>query len=387
MSNQINYINYKIIDDTNYYQKKYLKYKIKYLNEKEIINYELSGGAPLDNLVILIINKITFFLDKKEGNQNYLENISEDDKSNINNVLVKVSDSNDEKIVIYIIKFILCIICHALQAKKSIINILTDFLEAILEYIDKQIDTDELLAKLKESIPCLAQFNDILKHTDLKFLFETLRDSIKISVINYTKNIKSFLLIKTKNFKDYIQDIEIITNFNYLKSFKHVCSNKMTTFYSRIINKIDKQIFDFNNPYKQLTGGYNIKIGCYQYSTDEIMKLYKYFKDFTNEQIRDFLVNVEENLLKILFVIKYLNNFIFRIIFRSKPSSLGFKALDFLDSIISISITLYYLTFDKINEYIFEFLSQLLLQHSNNIVYTYILEICKALISGESCTM
>jgi hypothetical protein len=118
MSNQINYINYKIIDDTNYYQKKYLKYKIKYLNEKEIINYELSGGAPLDNLVILIINKITFFLDKKEGNQNYLENISEDDKSNINNVLVKVSDSNDEKIVIYIIKFILCIICHALQAKK-----------------------------------------------------------------------------------------------------------------------------------------------------------------------------------------------------------------------------------------------------------------------------
>jgi hypothetical protein len=396
MSNQINYINYKIIDDNNYYQQKYLKYKIKYLNKKNIIydvDNNLYGGivaleSVINNFIIFIINKITILLEKKED-VNYLEDINEDEQKQIDDVFpTEASHSNEENIIVYIVKFILCVVCHLLAYKDTLVNIFVSFLDYILQYIDNNININEFMIKLFNLIPCLTQFNDVLTHINLKFLFETLKNSITASFEKYKENIKSFLLIKNTNFKQYIRDIDVITKFNYMKNFKHTCSSKMTTLFNGIIDKVDKKMFDLKNPYKQFGGGYIIKIGCYQFTIEDIMKIYIYFKKFTSDQIRDFLANVEEASLKILFMIKYLINFVFKIIFTSNPKSYGYRALEIIDSIISITIALYYLNLDKVQEYILQILYYIMnkMNVSNKII-GYIIQFFSAFSTSQSCNM
>lgn len=94
----------------------------------------------------------------------------------------------------------------------------------------------------------------------------------------------------------------------------------------------------------------SIVASCNGLTTIQLYKMYQTIKDFSVEQMKDIIL--DDNILKILYVTKYVLNFIFKVIvslaFGIKTTI--YKFLDFVDTIISFFIALYMLGVDTIHE-------------------------------------
>lgn len=362
------------------YNKKYIKYKIKYLEAKnknivgghyydnKIYN-NISGGYDVNNIIIIFINNINNYIINK--------NNTTIDKLNSKTSELNEIDNYSYPILLGIIQFLLCVICHLMTFNTSIIDVVIKLSDLIANYFESQ-DINQFINDFYRTIPCNRQFAEIFKQL-FESLSNHLKSKIKDFVIKLRENNDKFLnKIKERGLKIIYTGMQI--------------KNSCTTSAINNAKKYLQLSMQFN--YEKIFGNYNgggliletINYnGCsgFNITTKDIYKLYDTIKNFTIEQLKDVVIeDIDNNIIKILYISKYLIKFIFRMIFVVVPNIKIQQILDVIDSILSLIITIYILSLDIINEYIIDFFEQILPKNNLN---KLIMELVKSTIVDQSC--
>lgn len=330
-----------------YYQKKYKKYKIKYL-EKKIINKELIGGN-YDNIVIFFINNINDNIDNNE----------------VNTIIIKELEIEIKLhyIVINIIKFLLCVTCHLITLNTSIIDVTSQLLLLLSDFFSNKINIKDFINKLDKIIPCSDQLNDIFTQlfTELKNYIES---NISISKTN---------IIFLNNFKNELIKHNILLNFFTNSLTNKTCFTTITkTEIMDQINKYNITTFFSGGNYKNILNiKLNFKDNCSNFTTLDVFNMYNTIKNFTAEQLNDVIIgDIKNNIIKILYICKYLINFIFKLIFKNIKDYTIFNILDFIDTLLSLTIVISILSLDNMKEYFIIFITKIMPKNelSNQII-------------------
>jgi len=352
------------------YYKKYIKYKIKYLEAKNKINndivgggyynnkiyYDINGGYDFDNIIIIFINNIN----------NYIEHKKNLKINELNSEIIDLhkNDNYSYQILFGIIQFLLCVICSLMTVNTSILDVTIRLSDSIATYFEEK-DINKFINELHTIIPCSKSFSQIFID-----LFNSLSDHLKDKILNFVKtlrdnNYKFFNTIKTSGKQIISTGVQI--------------TNKCTNLAKKIL-----QLSQF-----QRGGGKGLiaqainNIECYATDTEAIFKIYKTIKNFTIDQLKDVVIaDIDNNIIKILYISKYIIQFIFRIIFVIVPNIIIREIIDFIDTILSLIITISILSLDSINNYIILFFEQIL---PDNDLSRLIIKLLKATYEGQSC--
>lgn len=264
-----------------------------------------------------------------------------------------------------IIQFLLCVMCHLIKFNSSILDITLNLSSLILDYFENKYSIHEFINKLKDIIPCSDKFIHIFYE-----LFTLLKSYIKDNINILRSNITGFISIKQQ--KIYSKTINVLTKFKNICS-KNDFKSSLNSFLMLKGGGLDDEDQEYNN-----INNIVIKNDCNNVTTLEIYKLYKIIKDFSLEQLKDIVIDdIENNIIKILYVCKFLINFIFKIIFllKSNTENTIYKLLDFTDTVLSLIITISVLSLEKIKEYILIFLTNIMPQNEFGSKLIYLLKI------------
>jgi hypothetical protein len=355
------------------YNKKYIKYKIKYLEAKNKINNDIvvggyynnkiyndiNGGYDFDNIIIIFINNIN----------NYIEHERNLKINELNSEVINLhqNDNYSYKILLGIIQFLLCVICSLMTVNTSIIDVTMRLSDSIATYFEEK-DINKFINELYTIIPCSKQFGQIFID-----LFNSLSAHLKDKIVDFVTKLKA----NNKKFFNTIKNTgkQIIYTGAQIKNRCSILARNLLQ--SR-----------FGLKSIQLQGGGLIaqainNIGCYATDTEAIYKIYKTIKDFTIDQLKDVVIaDIDNNIIKILYISKYIIKFIFRMIFVVVPNLIIQEILDFIDTILSLIITISILSLDSINNYIILFFEQILPRNNLSIL---IIKLLKATYEGQSC--
>jgi len=384
-----------IYDESIDYNKKYIKYKIKYLEAKNKINNDIvggyyynnkinggyyynnkinnniNGGDNFDNIIIIFINNINNYIEnekKNELNSEVIELNSKVIESNREVFNIRKNDNNSYNILLGIIQFLLCVICCLMTVNTNIIDVTIRLSDSIATYFEEK-DIKKFINELYEIIPCSKQFSQIFID-----LFNSLSDHLKDNLLYFAKQLKAN---NTEFFKQIkIKQIKILSTG---KKIKNKCSILARNFFSQSSQLEELEELEGGGVSPQTINN----IGCYRTNTEAIYKIYKTIQEFTIDQLKDVVIaDIDNNIIKILYISKYIIKFIFRMIFSVKPSQIIEKILDFIDTILSLIITISILSLDSINNYIILFFEQIL---PDNDLSRLIIKLLKATYEGQSC--
>jgi hypothetical protein len=255
--------------------------------------------------------------------------------------------------------------CHLIKFNSSILDITLNLSSLILDYFENKYSIHEFINKLKDIIPCSDKFIHIFYE-----LFTLLKSYIKDNINILRSNITGFISIKQQ--KIYSKTINVLTKFKNICS-KNDFKSSLNSFLMLKGGGLDDEDQEYNN-----INNIVIKNDCNNVTTLEIYKLYKIIKDFSLEQLKDIVIDdIENNIIKILYVCKFLINFIFKIIFllKSNTENTIYKLLDFTDTVLSLIITISVLSLEKIKEYILIFLTNIMPQNEFGSKLIYLLKI------------
>jgi hypothetical protein len=257
----------------------------------------------------------------------------------------------------------------------SIIDVVIKLSDLIANYFESQ-DINQFIHDFYKTIPCNRQFTEIFKQ-----LFESLSNHLK-------SKIKDFVIKLRENNDKFLNKIKerglkiIFTGMQIKNSCTTSAINNAKK-YLQLLIRLNYGIRLGNNK----GGGLNLETinynGCSGFTTKDIYNLYDTIKNFTIEQLKDVVIeDIDNNIIKILYIFKYLIKFIFRMIFVEVPNIKIQQILDVIDSILSLIITIYILSLDIINEYIIDFFEQILPKNNLN---KLIMELVKSTIIDQSC--
>jgi len=244
----------------------------------------------------------------------------------------------------------------------SIIDVTIRLSDSIATYFEKK-DINKFIKELYEIIPCSEKFSQIFID-----LFNSLSDHLKDQISDFARQLKA-------NNTEFFEQIRI-TQIKILstgREIKKKCSSLTKNLFPQSI---------------QLKGGGVIiqtinNIGCYSTNTEAIYKIYKTIQEFTIDQLKDVVIaDIDNNIIRILYISKYIIKFIFRMIFSVKPSQIIEKILDFIDTILSLIITISIFSLDSINNYIILFFEKIL---PDNDLSKLIIKLLKATYEDQSC--
>jgi hypothetical protein len=302
-----------------YYQKKYKKYKIKYLERREEINNELIGGST--DIFVFFINNFNAFVKEEEDNNNkVIETLKE---QNLHSILI-ITELKLYNIFLGIISFLFCIVCRLINLPTEFSNITIKVAEIMREFIINK-NSIKFIHDLQNIIPCI----------NIKYILQLFTELIN-KVKNKGKDIAEFIIIK----KNKVISNSTKTLNNLTSSLKNNC------YFKKILNN--------------LRGGDVSITECEKYNLIRIFNIIKFLSiEELNDIINDILydTNYKVSKLKILYVCKYLIN----ILLMSFETNNEFDDLfNFIDSMLSFLIAITILEYEILTTNITSFITKII---------------------------
>ena len=268
-----------------------------------------------------------------------------------------------------ILELLFCISCSSLTLQFSTLDVGLRLSNVLANYFEnKEFSVQQLLDELTTIIPCSSEFL-----STFQVLFEKLK-SYNIRMTEIRSNIAVYIQNKRLNLQE-----------NIFGKFKNMCS---PVYFKQSVSYFLSYGKRQGGARRHKGGGFSfikdmpILKNCNGLTTTVLYELYDKIKNCTIDELKGLLiVDIDNSLTKKIYQLKYLINFVFKIIMR-RISSVIYNILDFIDTILSFILAILISDFSKKEVYLKMFMSCL---PDENIYTHYVRLLINSMFIENTC--